>query len=144
MSELFRSPAPFSFVDCSTHLSLGLFLFLVCSSSWQGSHNSGITNILGSLMKSGFTSQLATVASGPPYRDNPLYIPAACLWICLWIYWFQTAVVVLFPHLVPRLGTCVVDISPRSACSSSLTHPPSMLFPQALSGLHLGWSPPHP
>ena len=46
---LFRSLTLFSFVDCSTLLSLGLVLLPVSSSPQQGSHGSGISNILGPL-----------------------------------------------------------------------------------------------
>jgi hypothetical protein len=43
---------PFSFVDCNTHLSLGLFLLPVSSFPWQASHGSDISTILRSPRKS--------------------------------------------------------------------------------------------
>lgn len=46
VKALFIFPTPFSFVDCSTLLSLVLVLYLLCSSSPQMSHTSIITNIL--------------------------------------------------------------------------------------------------
>jgi hypothetical protein len=49
MSKLFRSPVPFSFVDCSSLLFLELVPQSVIRSSQQVSHGSGIFIILGSL-----------------------------------------------------------------------------------------------
>jgi hypothetical protein len=43
---------PRSFADCNTLLSPGLIPLLVCSSSWQTPHGSGISSILGSLTRS--------------------------------------------------------------------------------------------
>lgn len=126
MSKVFRSPTPFSFVDCNTCLSLGLFLFLVCSSSWQSSHNSAITNILGSLMKSGFTSASHS-SLWAAIQGHPLYMHASCTcgFVCGFTG-FRQLVLSCFPSLVPRLGTPDVDMSPRSACSSLLAHPPTL------------------
>lgn len=144
MSELFRSPTPFSVVDCSTRLSLGLFLFLVLSCSWQGSHISASPTSLHHQRLGVFNevrlpsqSQVHTVASGPPaYRIAPyIYV----LLVSVGLYWFQTTGFVLFPSLVPRLGIPVVDISLRSA-PKQLAHPPTpCCFLRLSSGLHLGW-----
>ena len=54
VKALFRSPTPFSFVDCNTLLSLELFPFPVSGSPQQVSHESGIFNILGLQGNSGF------------------------------------------------------------------------------------------
>lgn len=42
VKTLFKSPTPFSFVDCDILLSLGLVLLPASSFPWQVSHNSSI------------------------------------------------------------------------------------------------------
>lgn len=63
---LFRSPIPFSFVDCSILFSLELVPLPVISSPPQVSYGSGISNILGSPRQSRL--QLCSGLSGPPCR----------------------------------------------------------------------------
>lgn len=134
MSELFRSPTPFSVVDCNTRLSLGLFLFLVLSSSWQGSHISGITNISGSLMKSGFTlqSQVHTVASGLPYRDAPYIYVLLVSGLSVDLLVSDNCVCPVSPPWFLGLGLLLWILAPDLPRSSSLTYPLSILFPQTL------------
>jgi hypothetical protein len=45
---VFRSPTPFSFVDCYTTLSLCVVPHPISSFPWQISHSSGISNVLAS------------------------------------------------------------------------------------------------
>ena len=73
VKALFRSPTPFSFVNCNTHFSLlGLFPHSVYSSPWQLSHSSSISNTFGSPLKSDFMFTVShNGLSRPPYRDTP-------------------------------------------------------------------------
>ena len=69
----FRSPTPFSFVDCNTLLSLGLVPLPVSSSPWQVSHGSGISNILGSPRQSRLhLHSFSTMASLGLHAGTPL------------------------------------------------------------------------
>ena len=71
---LFRAPTPFSFVDCSTLLSLGLVPLPVSRHPpWQVSHVSGISNILDSPRQSSsnFIASHSGFSSRPPFGDNP-------------------------------------------------------------------------
>ena len=72
VKKLFRSPTPFSFVDCSTLLSLGLVPLPVSSSPQQVSHDSGISNISGLQGNPGFTFPASCNGlSRPLCRDIP-------------------------------------------------------------------------
>ena len=68
---LVQSPTPHNFVDCSTLLSHELVPYPECSSPWQVSHGSGISNILGSPKQPRFHVTASwNGLSGPPYRDS--------------------------------------------------------------------------
>lgn len=69
VKALFRSPTPFSFVDCSTLLSLGLLPHPVSRFLRLVYHDSGIANIMGF---PGFTlTASCNGLSGPSCRDVP-------------------------------------------------------------------------
>ena len=54
IKTFFRSPTPFTFVECIMLLPLRLVPLLVSSFPGKGSHDTGISNILGSLGNPGF------------------------------------------------------------------------------------------
>lgn len=124
MSELFRSPTPVSVVDCSTRLSLGLFLFLVLRSSWQGSHISASPTSLHhqrlgvfNEISHRFTQQpLGRRRTGTPL----IYTCFLYLWVCTG---FRQLGLSCFPPWFLGSGL-LLWISLRSA-PQQLTHPPT-------------------
>lgn len=110
IKALFRSPIPFSFVECNTRLYLGMVAFPVSSFPQQVSHSSCVSNILGSprqnrLHLNSFTHGLSRL----PCRDTPATHLALATFLSLrWrfhnlFYLFLT----LKPELqMPSSATC--------------------------------------
>lgn len=71
MSNVFRAPIPFNCVDCNTLLSHGMVPLPVSSFLQQISHDSGISNILGSPRKYRLLLQFHTITSLGLHSAHP-------------------------------------------------------------------------
>ena len=80
---IFRSPTPFSFVDCKTFLSLGLVSHPGNNFPQQVSNSSGISNLLWVSMTIQ-ASPLHNGLSGPPCKDTPDTCLASVAFLSHW------------------------------------------------------------
>ena len=104
---LFRSPSPFSFVDCNTFLSPGLVPYSVSSSAWQISHDSDLSN---TIKIQASLSQFHIMAFGGLNAMTPL--------IHTWLHWLP------YPQReISQPFSCFLDCKARATWPKLSSYP---------------------